>query len=107
VPWWQILLIFSLSGLVGFVGLLVLLSSGLYCYRTAKDTLFPAVTLPPHFQAVRTTHSICLPACTLFLCQTSFSVDQVPSQYTTLHFTKNGYKSVISTRLFYPACIGQ
>ncbi|CAL8378064.1 interferon alpha/beta receptor 1b [Gadus morhua] len=51
VPWWQILLIFSLSGLVGFVGLLVLLSSGLYCYRTAKDTLFPAVTLPPHFQA--------------------------------------------------------
>ena len=67
VPWWQILLIFCVSGLVGFVGLLALLYSGPCCYRTAKDALFPAVTLPPHFQAVRNTLRP-PPSVLLFLC---------------------------------------
>ncbi|CAL8326833.1 unnamed protein product [Lota lota] len=59
VPWWQILLIFALSGLVGFVGLLALLYTGFYCYHTAKDTLYPSVQLPPHFQAYLSDLSPC------------------------------------------------
>ncbi|KAG7259482.1 hypothetical protein CRUP_008943 [Coryphaenoides rupestris] len=50
-PWWQVLLIFVFSGLVVFVVLLLLIYGGMRCYRTVKDTLYPAVQLPSHIQA--------------------------------------------------------
>ncbi|KAK0154002.1 Interferon alpha/beta receptor 1a [Merluccius polli] len=51
VPWWQVMLIFFFSGLVGFVGLLLLLWVGVHIYRTVKDTFYPSVQLPAHFEA--------------------------------------------------------
>ncbi|KAM8855732.1 interferon alpha/beta receptor 1a-like isoform 2-T2 [Spinachia spinachia] len=49
-PWWQIFGYFLVSLVTFFLVVLLLLSSGFWCYKTLKETWFPSVRLPTPFQ---------------------------------------------------------
>lgn len=49
-PWWQIVLYFLLSLVLGFVVVLLPLYLFFRCYRTLKSSFYPSIQLPAHIQ---------------------------------------------------------